>query len=751
MSALPSFVDRSEELRTVFNGIEGDDDEGTFYSIIGPGGHGKTLFLQEIEDQYSDDENVFVLKFGFNSGLTSVKQFGAEFQERWKEEVPSGKTEKAKRALYRVVRSKYSDITIDALASTGSFVIPQLSALSVGKHLLPDGEEGSNVPLYAEILTDFLSEFSRLNPDCTLLVLLDHYDRVETRQEEFDRLFKSLSREIPENVVFCIASRHRRLTLQHDVPITPVELGEFNEEETKTYLTEAGLEASGEEVAKVVEATGGNPYYLNRFASIAVESDVESALQDLPESQIQGYLESEFLNNLTEDQERLLRNICALPEFRRDIVSELIGEDSTKTRRELQALYRESVLEKIGHHESYPVYKPHDLLHSYLRESTPNQRLAEQHRECATIYANDVKESPLLEVLEDFIWDSVMGGDPGSGALEEFAQTTGDRFATGIMVDLHLEGVPTSESKEDQLVNLLRDPAVNEGRATAALSLFYSGQDDVDWGEVSDRINDEEEEKPPAENVLRTDTDQPPEQLLVSEVSRAIILISERENYEGTKMEREFKQISETLRKLTENEEIYLVAGACYVLLQLCRVGYHSERDEVDEKEAAKEDAKRFLKTFYGFTEDDYIFCKHFAEGLGNHLENPDLDISMDAEKNLESAVDTKGVYGGAKSGLRETILQLISELYEARENSEPLIQDRKTLKNASREAAIHFADNGHHATAAVIRDIGTMLEFVLGGKSVSSRDEIDLAFRDTKLAQQLDYLISAVEWGDNS
>ncbi|GAB7011736.1 ATP-binding protein [Halolamina salina] len=744
MSQLPSFIDRQEELRTVFDGIE--SSSGSFYSIVGPSGHGKTRFLEEIRQQYADEDDVFVLDFQFNSGLTSIKQFGAEFQERWKEEVPSGKTKRAKQALHRVIRSKYTDPAIDLLSAGGGAVVPGLSTLSVGKHLLPEEDSDSNVPLYGEILTDFLGEFSNLNPDCTLLVLLDHYDRVEARQEEFDRLFKSLSRDLPENVVFCVGSQ-RRLATEHDIPITTVELGEFDTEETEAYLSEAGLDPSEEEISEVVEVTKGNPYYLNRFASIAVESSVESALNDLPESQIHSYLESEFLNELAEDQERLLRNICALSEFRRDIVSKLIGEDTTKTRRELQSLYRESVLEKIGHH-SYPVYKPHDLLHDYLRNSISEERLAEQHRECATIYANDVTESPLIDVLEDFLWDFVLGSNPNSEAVEEFARTTGDRFATGVMVDLHLDQVPTKESKEQQLVNLLQDPAVNEDEAETSLSLYYSGQEDVDWSDVTERANGDDQSSKPVEEILETETDKPPEKTLVTEVARAVTLAGSLEDHnKDDKIEKTFEEITETIRRLTTNQDIHLVAGLGYLISKLAEAMFYDSIGETNKEDTARNEAKQFIQDFYGLSQDDYIFCKNLLKTLDYHLQNPDLDISVDPESDLEQAIETRGVYGGAQSGFRSMIVELASDLNQARQDNDPLIQDRQTLKDASREAAIYFANEDHDVIAAVIRDLGNLVEYALSSDGVASKDDIDYAFEDTEFADQLDHVFSTVEW----
>ncbi len=745
MSQLPSFIDRQEELRKVFDGIESSSGSGSFYSIVGPSGHGKTRFLEELRKQYSDEDDVFVLDFQFNSGLTSIKQFGAEFQERWKEEVPSGKTKKAKQALHRVIRSKYTDPAIDLLSAGGGAVVPGLSTLSVGKHLLPEEDPDSNVPLYGEILTDFLGEFSNLNPNCTLLILLDHYDRVEAREEEFDRLFKSLSRNLPKNVVFCIGSR-RRLATKHDVPITTVELGEFDTEETETYLSEAGLDPSQEQISEVVEVTKGNPYYLNRFASLAIESGLESALNDLPESQIHSYLESEFLNDLAEDQERLLRNICALSEFRRDIVSKLLGEDTTKTRRELQSLYREAVLEKVGHH-SYPVYKPHDLLHDYLRSSIPEERLAEQHRECATIYANDVTESPLLDVLEDFLWDFILGSNPNSEAVEEFARTTGDRFATGVMVDLHLDKVPTSESKEQQLVNLLQDPAVDEDEARTNLSLYYSGQEDVDWSDVTDQLTDQNKNSKPVEGVLETETDKPPEKILVTEVTRAVGLMGAAEEHDNEEIEEAFDEISETIRRLTSNRDIHLVAGIGYVVSKFAKATFYNNIGETDKQEEVRDEMIQFVQDFYDLSRDDYIFCKNLMKTLDSHLENPDLGITLDPESDLEQAMKARGVYGGAQNGFHSMIVELVSDLNEARRDSDPLIQDRKTLKDASREAAIYFANDEHEIIAAVIRDLGNLLEYALSSEGVASKDDIDYALRDTELADQLDHVFSTVEW----
>lgn len=743
---LPKSVDREKELQKIFSCVQDADKRGSFLSLVGPGGHGKSNILSEVEDEYKSEEDVYVLSFQFHSGLTDIKNFSKEFEKKWKREVPRTVTRRMMSRAVKILQSHRLKKAIDYLSAGGSVLSPELSLLSLSKEALPDEEENDLAPAYSELLTKFLNQFYELNPETRLVLLFDEYHKIPTHKRgEFDRLFHSLATELPKGVVAIVASRTRDLCEGYDSPITEIQLGEFSQREIQMYLEKAGFSPDEDQISAVHEVTSGNPYYLKRFSQTALKHGIEDALDRLPENDIRQYLEDAFLNQLEESQEQFLRDICVLKEFREDIVMHLTGESRAKVRRRLQSLHRNSVIEEIGTHNSAPVYQPHDFLQEHLNDATSEGKLNQQHRMCASFYLRHLDQDLLNESVQDFVWALIFEESPESDPIESFAETTAECFASGSMFDTHIKEISSDLTTEDEVKELLRNPDLDEERVLRNLRFFYSDDDEVDLNSIREEMLDNEENWD--FDVIDLETSTPEKQLLI-EVARCVRIFGE-EDINPSEVLEILKESKERTHKISMSDELNIVGGWVYLLV-LATMGYcYSQLGHAELENEKWSECSEFLNNHYGLDSGDKILIKNMMKVLNQRFRSPTNPskgmIESDPETLLEQSMSKRGAFGGMQEGINNIINGLVHEFYEIRDSNQALDHDRHLVEQAIQEIATYFEQEGNPSLSAFVLDSGKLLSAFLSTTS-PDEDRILSNFKETEAHRQIELVISSIE-----
>ena len=755
MDSETAFVGRNDELLRACEMIENAEKEGGVLSVVGPGGHGKSRFLSEIESEYTDSEEVYVLEFTFNKNIVGLRRFAQEFHDKFADEVPTKRIQRALNGLRNVLSSSKLEGLFDLAAAGGSVTIPALSLLSPAKHALPDEGETSeeDFAAYSNVVVDFLDQFAKKNPDTTLVLLFDEYHHIPSEKKpRFDRLFHGLGSSIPSGVVSVVASRSRDLCEEYDSPIEEVELGELSKSDIGEYLTKQGFDPQPGQISEVVELTQGNPYWAFRFVQLAEKRGLQQAIDRVPEDEKQGYLEDAFLDQLESDEESFLRDVSGLPELRPDIISEILPLKKSEARKMLKDLHRKTVLQRTGVHQGYPVYQMHEFLLSHLQTTTNPERIDERHYDAAMYYLEKLDSDPLTESMYDLLWSMIADSEPSEGPLHEFAEEIGEIMAAGSMFHYHLEETTKNEEMEVEIASLIQDPQVDAQQVMASLHVFYSNNPGVDLGKVRENvsIDTKNETEPFSDKVVdRTEVDDDPYAQLALELIDGF-RIANQEEVDETEIS-ELKDIQERTKELSDEEGLEIIAGGVHVALTVA-LGHHLKQFGQEEKaEKQFDDAKRFVREKYGLGKGDLDFMKEMLRGLSKKLEvtGPTGIELSDKDDVVESRAMELGAYGGVEEGVADMVVELFQEFNKVREEQQELAHDGRLYRKAGREIAIYFEERGNPSVAAIFRDIGDMIYFGMTDETID-REEFSLAFEASPAFEQLNALSQRLGEGDD-
>ncbi|WP_154326204.1 MULTISPECIES: AAA family ATPase [Haloferax] len=737
------FVGREDELRKACELIDGETS-GTFNLLFGPGGHGKTRFLKELKTEYQNDEDVFVLDFTFHAGLTTIQNFASEFQSQWSEKVDTSRTQKIKNKAYSVLQSRGFEIGVKLTSNAGGMIFPPASLLSLGADALPEADtKESAAPIYAEILREFLRQFNQFNPDAKLILFFDQYDEIPLEQKDtFNRFFRSIAETVPDSVNFFIGARSRKLATGYNSPIETIELNSLGKAEVEEFLNKRGLNTSESQIDRVIELTQGTPYLLDRFSDLANERGVQRAIEAVPQTEVREYLDTAFLNRMQTEEEDFIYSICALAEFREDIVAELTEYRLSESRRMLESLYQQGALEKVGTHEAMNVYRPHSFLHEQARRLVKDEELNQQHRYCAKIYLNELDADPIdanIDVLIEFIiGNEVENEAPLNLIADAFAQS----MAAGQMFSHHLNEISSKKSKEEEIVRLLNDPAIDEDSVLPHLSNLFAG-DDVNIARV--RASIFEYEEPEALESFRARSELQPEEQLVADYLRTKrVQFRFHENSSNTQLDT-LKDISQRVKALTKNPDVDIVAGVLFIYVSMFRQTVLKHQGKEAEAEQVVSEIDTFFAETYSLDTSDVEYIVGIFRNLVQAIEQ---DISEEESNDLlldlsEGSVE-KGIYGGIQRGFREGFLQLMSALSEARTDG-VLSRNQSLIKNAIIELSIYFNQNGNHSLAAAVRDIATVVSQIVAPAGSENIEQHEWAFVESRAFEQFKRVVTIV------
>ncbi len=686
-----------------------------------------------VDNAYSQDEDVYTLQFTFHSDLCEVEQFADHFEKEWAATLPQTRIEQLGKRFQGILQTHGLANLLGAASAVGSIAVPNAQVLSGIRYLLQrDGQSDENIT-YSSIFVEFLEEFNEEHPDATLVLLFEGYENIpEENREEFDRLFESISQRVPTGVVCCLACSDRAI-LGYDSAVREIHLDAFSSEEVGLYLQEAGFETTPSLVEEIHTLTSGNPYYVKRFVQEAIETSIEDAKENAQQAvDVEQYLEDAFLRQMGSEKEQFLRNTCALPELRLDIVAQVIGNDYAEVRTYLQELHDEYIVQKIGVHGSTPIYSVHSLLHDHLYDQLPDEQVKRQHRTCASFHLKQLSEGGWTEKLEEFVWSLLTQEEAKTDSVLEFVNSASNCLAHVVLFDFHINQI-SSDNREKEIARLLQNSDVTQKQAMNTLGVYYLGNENVDWSQVKKETTDID-----PSDITRDDLDG---MKVGEQLYRDFCYIK---HFSGmlsspTNSIEEINAISKRCREAADSDQYGIAASILYIIAQEIRIRFYSG---INNEKGAKleQELNEFVADTIGLTQQHSRCVGSMLRAIDNQLDRT-RDWTEKTNLSQDAKLDTYGIQGGIQSGTRAILFDSVEEFIKSRTSTSPITRNWPLIRNALFQSSIYFNEEGFEAIAAILSDIKNIGDMAFGGQE-PSKESITLNFTDTEAFQQIQQLL---------
>lgn len=372
---------REDEFNSV---VEALNDGVQTIHITGQPGVGKSSFLQEVAYELSDSYKTRVLYVHEGNSPTTLTQ----------------------------------DLLYEAREAVGKLraLFNKVTGVSGGVSPVSGGVSTDDRARHLRKLASLSESVSGNN---RLIFFIDDVHKLDEPEVTRDFL-RELSSTLGENVHLITAGR-----LTHDDAEYTVRLGTFSRSESEEYLRQAYPEVDQDTVDGVYESLEGHPYYLGLLREAA---DDDSTFE-LPEEDARDFIESAYLDSMSEEEEEFIRKTSGLAELDEEICSSVLDDMSrTRARRILDSLSNKAVVQELGRSEDTGdrVFKIHELFQEFLYEQLDNPE--HLHRAAFQYYAgkfyNEIEESEVPQ-MEGFVYalmgnahlEDIYNGEP---EIEEF-------------------------------------------------------------------------------------------------------------------------------------------------------------------------------------------------------------------------------------------------------------------------------------------------------------------------------------------
>lgn len=456
MPELP-IVGRNNELKSLTQAVT-ESGPSTLYPVIGPSGIGKSTML-DVFAARCETRGVPIVHHQLQEPK-SAEQFLARLLNEWETEYPDTFPEDWRSAMGELTSTVGE--TISTTPGTGMVTnIAGVALRFLGKREAAD--EGNEPDLPAELRA--AAQRTKATADANQFVLIiDQFDKSrleESVYEDIARILREFAQGSDGRLACCVGTQERFYD-QTATWVSELELTSFDVDTVRTYLEGTTLDAT--KATEVHEASGGNPYFVERIVTIGLDSgSLDSVLADLSSVEHEQYrwLEERFLQTLDAETQQLLAETCALPELNARTVAYVMGEDESVIEGSLSSLERQAVVTRVGYQQGRPTYRLHNLQRRFLLERTSEDEEIAQHSRMAAYYAEETVRT-----------------QPGS-LSDWIAAEDDDRLQTfisaGILFEYHIQQLPRrldAQARLERAFDALK--SVDESSAREVLSTYFS-------------------------------------------------------------------------------------------------------------------------------------------------------------------------------------------------------------------------------------------------------------------------------------
>lgn len=380
MSVSELFVNRNSELKRMRSGLS-TKSGAQMYTVSGPSGFGKSALLQEFATR-CESEGAAVIWYEMGEPDTT-QIFFQRFLETWEEEFPN--------SVVSHLKEKIEPSTIKSISGAASLVDPSggVASTALGTILAKlfrtgDGVEKTIDPL--SLVSDVIDNKAK---ECdSVVIIIDQYSPESlhgNQSQKFDSIFREISRTLPKNVTCYIGtSRH---IVNEPEGILQVSVDELNYTATEELIRKRGFSPEEDTIGEIYNRTRGHPFVLDKLLKVAEEDGLRNALNDAPldKPSLIEYLESSLLNQLSVEEEQLLRDSCVLRELRPHIVSEMAGTSPANARQILTDLHHRGIVKRGGTVDE-TIFTCHDLQRDYILDQQSLRQKRRNHLKAARAF-----------------------------------------------------------------------------------------------------------------------------------------------------------------------------------------------------------------------------------------------------------------------------------------------------------------------------------------------------------------------------
>lgn len=351
-----SYIPREDVQEQIAQRLDGDD---TLFHVAGEPGVGKTFLLDWVEDEFGDEYPIQRVELGSHRSIPIVAQ--------------------------KIYRTIISDIPESVKKGDREVTGVSGSAGAVGGGL----SWTRNPPDWAEDRFEYIEALDQMADHVpgghTRLICLDDVHNVDDDEEKIKDALVEIAEVLGPEITLLSAGR---LQFAGQVPVT--RLSTFSEAQSVKLLTNEVPEMEPATARELHDRLGGHPYYLGLLADI---EDPASAIE-VPEEEIHDYIEVEYLDALTRDEERFLQATSSLTELNEHVCSSVMADedrfDQVGVRRLLRGLNRRVIVQDRGDSpDGTTRYAIHDKFREFLLRQEPAP--GEIHAAAFNFYADQLQ------------------------------------------------------------------------------------------------------------------------------------------------------------------------------------------------------------------------------------------------------------------------------------------------------------------------------------------------------------------------
>ncbi len=376
---------RTEALNRAYSKISND---GKNIHISGEPGIGKSEFLQHLVDDLSDEFNVL--------------QKGVRVHHT---------TEKLERDLLHLVRSA---------APERHAKRSELVSVSGGVAGISGGGTVDDRVRDIYKLGDLTSNWS----EEPLVLCIDDIHKIDEDEKVVRDVIGEISSVLSDDVHLVTVGQISGI---QDKKVEEIHLNLFTLAETEVFLEEEFGQLEEETVSSVHSAVDGHPLYL----SLLTESTDDDEDLVLPEDEVFDSIEENYIDGLSSEEYRFLRQVAPLPELDEKTCSGVTEDwSSVEIDRLLRGLNRRTIVQEVNRtDEGHKIYKIHEVFRDLLIRKHRNEKevcrqALHHHLEEISYHVTEGGEDSLLESLPHSFYvkhylGAIYGEDAGADELLE--------------------------------------------------------------------------------------------------------------------------------------------------------------------------------------------------------------------------------------------------------------------------------------------------------------------------------------------
>ncbi|MFB6236223.1 MAG: ATP-binding protein [Halopenitus sp.] len=455
-----NYVPREEVQERVSQQLDGGN---SVFHVAGQPGVGKTYLLDWVENEFSEEYAVERVELGSHHSIQTLTQ--------------------------KIYRTVLSDIPESVKKGDRKVTGASGSAGGFGGGLSwtrepPDWTE--NPFEYIEALDQMADH---VPDDHNRLICLDDVHNVDDDEEKIKDALLEITEVLGPETTLLSAGR---LQFTGQVPV--IRLSTFSEAQSVELLTKEVPDIKPSTARELHDRLGGHPYYLG----LLVDIEDPTAAVKVPKGDIRDYIEEEYLEALTGDEERFLQATSPLTELDEHICSAVLSDqdrfDQVGVRRLLRGLNKRVIVQNRGTGpDGTTRYAIHDKFREFLLSKEPDT--GQIHAAAFDFYADQLRGQITSEetVFERETRSTTLCTHHLSSLIESHNQP--QKVADFLEMALGEDGLPfytatilLDELKEwstDDIPDAVVSTVLSTLEERDSLAQYFLDEDvDLSWGEI---------------------------------------------------------------------------------------------------------------------------------------------------------------------------------------------------------------------------------------------------------------------------